>query len=72
MKVAYIGLGSMGAPQARLIARSKQHELAVHDAFPAARDAFRGIARTAESAADAAKGAEIACVCVCEGRPAGQ
>lgn len=25
MKVAYIGLGSMGAPQARLIARS-EHE----------------------------------------------
>lgn len=64
MKVAFIGLGSMGAPQARLIARSKQHELAVYDAFPAARDAFRGIARIAESAADAAKGAEIACVCV--------
>lgn len=63
MKVAYIGLGSMGAPQARLIARS-EHELAVHDAFPAARDAFRGIARVASSAADAAKGAEIACVCV--------
>lgn len=63
MRVAYIGLGSMGAPQARLIARSG-HELAVYDAFPPAREAFRGVARVASSAADAAKGAEIACVCV--------
>ena len=63
MRVAYVGLGSMGAPQARLIARGG-HELAVHDASPAARDAFRGIARTAGSARDAATGAECACVCV--------
>lgn len=63
MKVAYIGLGSMGAPQARLIARGG-HELAVHDAVPAARDAFQGIARVAVSAGDAAEGAECACVCV--------
>jgi 3-hydroxyisobutyrate dehydrogenase len=53
----------MGAPQARLIACSG-HELAVYDVFPAAREAFRGVARVASSAADAAKGAEIACVCV--------
>ena len=63
MKVAYVGLGSMGAPQARLIARGG-HELAVYDAFPAARDAFHGIARLASSAGDAARGAECACVCV--------
>lgn len=63
MRVAYVGLGSMGASQARLIARSG-HELAVHDASPAAQDAFRGIARTASSARDAATGAECACVCV--------
>ena len=63
MKVAYVGLGSMGAPQARLIARGG-HELAVYDAFPAARDAFYGIARLANSARDAATGAECACVCV--------
>jgi 3-hydroxyisobutyrate dehydrogenase-like beta-hydroxyacid dehydrogenase len=63
MKIAYIGLGSMGAPQARLIARS-EHELAVHDVFPGARDAFRGLARVANSPAEAAKEAEIACVCV--------
>lgn len=63
VKVAYVGLGSMGAPLARLISRSG-HELAVHDTVPAACDAFRSIARVAISPADAAKGAEIACVCV--------
>ncbi|AMN46247.1 3-hydroxyisobutyrate dehydrogenase [Steroidobacter denitrificans] len=67
MKVAYIGLGSMGAPQARLIARAG-HQLAVHDAFPAARAAFRSLARIADSAADAAQDAEIACVCVRDDR----
>ena len=63
MKVAFVGLGSMGAPQARLIARGG-HELAVHDAFPAAREAFLGIARVASSVGDGARGAECACVCV--------
>jgi 3-hydroxyisobutyrate dehydrogenase len=67
MKVAYVGLGSMGAPQARLIARSGR-ELAVYDPFPAALEAFRGIARLAGSAADAAREAEIACVCVRDDR----
>lgn len=63
MKVAFVGLGSMGKPQARLIARAG-FELAVYDPFPDALDAFRGTARLAASAADAADGAEIACVCV--------
>lgn len=63
MKIAFVGLGSMGAPQARLIARAG-FELAVYDPFPAALEAFRGTARLAASAADAAAGAEIACVCV--------
>ena len=63
MRVAFVGLGSMGAPQARLIARNG-HELAVCDAVPAACDALRAIARVASSPADAAKGAEVACVCV--------
>jgi 3-hydroxyisobutyrate dehydrogenase-like beta-hydroxyacid dehydrogenase len=53
----------MGAPQARLIARSGL-DLAVYDPFPAALQAFDGIARLATSAADAAGGAEVACVCV--------
>lgn len=63
MKIAFVGLGSMGAPQARLVARAG-FDLAVHDALPAAREAFRGVARVADSAADAARGAEVACVCV--------
>lgn len=63
MKVAFVGLGSMGAPQARLIAKAG-HELAVFDPFPAALQAFEGKARLASSAADAAKGVDIACVCV--------
>lgn len=67
MKVAFVGLGSMGAPQARLIARGG-YELAVCDAAPAAGDAFRGIARVARSPADAAQGAQIACVCVRDDR----
>lgn len=63
MNVAFVGLGSMGRPQAKLIARAG-HALAVFDAFPAALEPFRGVARIAPSAADAARGAEIACVCV--------
>jgi 3-hydroxyisobutyrate dehydrogenase len=63
MKVAFVGLGSMGRPQARLIARAG-FDLTVYDPFPASLEAFRGIARLATSAADAAEGAEIACVCV--------
>jgi len=63
MKVAYVGLGSMGAPQARLIARSGL-DLAVYDPFPAALEKFKGIATLARSAAYAAQGADVACVCV--------
>ena len=63
MKIAFVGLGSMGKPQAGLIARSGL-ALAVYDPFPAALEAFQGAARLAVSAADAAEGADIACVCV--------
>ena len=63
MKVAYVGLGSMGAPHARLIARAGL-ELAVYDPHAPALQAFEGLARLGGSAADAAKGADIACVCV--------
>jgi 3-hydroxyisobutyrate dehydrogenase-like beta-hydroxyacid dehydrogenase len=63
LKVAYVGLGSMGAPQARLIARGGM-ELAVYDPYPPALEAFAGLARIAGSAADAARDADIACVCV--------
>ena len=62
-KIAFIGLGSMGAPQARLIAKAG-FDLAVYDPFPAAIEAFSGIARLATSAKDAASGAEIVGICV--------
>jgi 3-hydroxyisobutyrate dehydrogenase len=39
-------------------------ELAVHDAFPAALERFAGIAALAGSPEAAARGAEVACVCV--------
>lgn len=67
MKVAFVGLGNMGGPQARLIARAG-HALSVFDGFPSAMTPFAGIARLAESAADAASGAELSCVCVRDDR----
>jgi 3-hydroxyisobutyrate dehydrogenase len=63
MKVAFVGLGSIGAPQARLIARNG-FDLAVYDPVPAALETFRGVARLATSTADAAAGVDVACVCV--------
>ena len=61
--VAFIGLGSMGAPLARLIARGA-FALTVYDPFSPALATFDGIARVAGSARDAAAGAEIVCICV--------
>jgi 3-hydroxyisobutyrate dehydrogenase len=63
MKVAFVGLGSMGAPQARLIARSGM-QLAVHDSWPQALEKFQGLAELGSSPADAAQSAGVACVCV--------
>lgn len=63
MKTAFVGLGSMGGPQAQHVARAG-FELAVFDPAAPALERFRGKARLATSAADAARGAEIACVCV--------
>jgi 3-hydroxyisobutyrate dehydrogenase len=63
MKVGFIGLGNMGGSQAQLLA-SSDHELAVFDVYGPARDAFAGRARIAQSPADAAREAEIVCVCV--------
>ena len=48
MKVAFIGLGSMGARQARLIAHSGL-ELAVYDAYPDALRKFEGVAEFARA-----------------------
>ncbi|HNC69809.1 MAG TPA: NAD(P)-binding domain-containing protein, partial [Pseudomonadales bacterium] len=67
MKIAFIGLGSMGAPLARLIARAG-HELGVYDSHAPAGEAFRDITAVAGSPADAARGAEVVCVCVRDDR----
>jgi 3-hydroxyisobutyrate dehydrogenase len=67
MKIAFVGLGNMGGPQARLIARAA-FDLSVFDASQASMETFRGVARLADSAGDAAEGAAIACVCVRDDR----
>jgi 4-hydroxybutyrate dehydrogenase/sulfolactaldehyde 3-reductase len=60
VNVAFIGVGVMGAPMARNLARGG-HAVAVYDASARALDAFRGGGcRVAESAADAAHGADVA------------
>lgn len=63
MRVAYIGLGSMGGDQARLIARSA-HDLTVFDVSAEARDRFQGMASVADSIAAAVADAELIHVCV--------
>lgn len=63
MMIAFIGLGSMGLPLARLIAQAGL-ALTVYDPVPAAMAALEGQARTASSVTDAAKGADIVCICV--------
>jgi len=63
MKVAYIGLGSMGGDQAQLIAAS-DFDLTVYDPFPAAMERFETKAQLAKSVADAAEGADVLQVCV--------
>lgn len=63
MKVAYIGLGSMGGDQAQLIS-ANEFDLAVFDPYPPALEKFRDKARLAESAAAAAAGADVVQICV--------
>ena len=63
MKVAYIGLGSMGGDQAKLIAGS-EHQLTVFDVSADAREKFREIAPVADSVAAAVQDAELVQVCV--------
>lgn len=59
MKVGFIGVGIMGAPMARNLARAG-HAVAVYDASGRALDPFRGgNCRVALSAADAAMGADV-------------
>ena len=60
MNVAFVGVGLMGAPMARNLARAG-HAVAVYDASARALDAFRGgDCRVAESASDAAHDADVA------------
>ena len=63
VKVAFVGLGSMGGPLAQLIAKTA-FDLAVYDPYPKALEPFAGSARVATSPGDAARGADIGCVCV--------
>jgi 3-hydroxyisobutyrate dehydrogenase len=63
VKVTYIGLGSMGGDQARLIAQS-EHDLTVYDVSGKAREGFREIATVADSIGSAVKDADAVHVCV--------
>jgi 4-hydroxybutyrate dehydrogenase/sulfolactaldehyde 3-reductase len=59
MNVGFIGVGVMGAPMARNLAKGG-HAVAVYDASPRALEAFRdSTCRIAQSAADAAHDADI-------------
>ncbi|HZZ95274.1 MAG TPA: NAD(P)-binding domain-containing protein [Usitatibacter sp.] len=59
MKVAFLGLGTMGAPMARNLVKAG-HELAAYDVVAKAMEAFRGPgSRAARSPRDAAEGADI-------------
>lgn len=58
MRIAFIGLGTMGGPMAANLAR-KGHSLAVYDAVPAAVERFSEPCRRATTPADAARDAEV-------------
>jgi 4-hydroxybutyrate dehydrogenase/sulfolactaldehyde 3-reductase len=59
MNVGFIGVGVMGAPMARNLAKGG-HAVAVYDASPRALEAFRdSTCRIAQSAADAAHDADV-------------
>jgi 3-hydroxyisobutyrate dehydrogenase-like beta-hydroxyacid dehydrogenase len=64
MRVGFIGLGSLGAPIARKIARSG-FPLVVYDINPAAMEAFdEPGAQPASDPADAARRSDALCICV--------
>ena len=56
--IAFIGLGTMGAPMARNLVRAG-FRLRVYDVVPSAAAAFAGEAHVADSPADAASGADV-------------
>jgi 3-hydroxyisobutyrate dehydrogenase len=64
MKVGYIGLGTLGGPIARRIARSG-FALAIYDLFPEAMERWAepGVVRS-QSAADVASACDALCICV--------
>ena len=63
MRVGFVGLGSMGGDQARLLAKAHL-DLMVYDTFPAALQAFEGKAKLADSIASIGRHGEIVGVCV--------
>ena len=63
MKVAYIGLGSMGGDQVKQIAKSDL-DLCVYDVSEKARAIFAEITQVADSAADAVANADAIHICV--------
>lgn len=63
MKVGFIGLGSMGAGQAMLLANST-HKLTVFDVSPRALAPFEGKATIAKSLAEVAMDADVVGICV--------
>jgi 3-hydroxyisobutyrate dehydrogenase len=63
MRIGFIGLGSMGGDQARLLAKAYK-DLAVYDISSAVMKTFEGKARLAKSVADAGRDAELVGVCV--------
>lgn len=67
MKIGFIGLGNMGGPLARLLARSGA-DLTVFDAWPETLAQFQSVATLAKSPADASAGADIVGVCVRDDR----
>jgi 3-hydroxyisobutyrate dehydrogenase len=67
MRIGFIGLGSMGGDQARLLAKAYP-DLAVYDVSSSAMNAFAGKARLAKSIADVGRDAEVVGVCVRDDR----
>lgn len=63
MRIGFIGLGSMGGDQARLLAKAYP-DMVIYDASPAAMQAFAGKARLASSITDVGRETEVVGVCV--------
>ena len=66
MKVALLGTGLMGAPMARNVAKG-DHEVAVWNRTRAKAEALSDVARVADDAADAVRGAEVVITMLSDG-----